>query len=374
MSTSHRPRRLALPAALAAWAVAAVCGCDDAMAPSSALTPVPANLDWPASSPEAEQLDASRLGDLATRIRRGDYGSIASVLIVRHGRLAVEEYFNGWSADRLHTMQSVSKSVVSLAVGIAAGQGRLAITDPATQFFPGYDPFANFDARKAALTVRDLLTMRTGLDWSEDPYAGSPLQQLNDCRCDWLRFVLDWPMREQPGTRWEYVSGGVILLGGIVGAATGARLDRFAQAQLFGPIGAVGASWAQGLPDGLPHGGGGLFLRPRDAAKLGQLVLDQGRWQGQPIVDAAWIQETTQRVARGLRVWSGHAFDYGSLWWLTSDGSGGDIITASGALGQWIFISSRYQLVVVSTGDNTDNRATAAVEFLFTHVLPSIQD
>jgi CubicO group peptidase (beta-lactamase class C family) len=341
--------------------------------PTAALTPVSSAGDWPVSSLEAEHLDASRLGDLALRIRRRDYGNITSVLIARHGRLVFEEYFNGWSMDQAHTMQSVTKSVVSLLTGLAAASGALSVDDPVTQFFPGYQPIANADARKSAMTVRDLLTMRTGLDWSEDPYAGSPLQRLNDCRCDWIRFVLDWRMRDQPGSRWEYVSGGTILLGAIIGAATGERLDRLAEARLFGPLGAAGVSWYQGLPDGLPHGGGGLNLRPRDAAKLGQLVADGGRWQGRPIVDGGWIRQTTARSASGLRTWEGHTFDYASLWWLTSD-AGDDIITASGALGQWIFVSPRRQLVVVATGQNDDFRATAAVGFLFSHVLPSVGD
>ena len=181
--------------------------------------------DWPASTLDAEGLDSSRLGDLALRIRRGDYGRITSVLVARRGRLVFEEYFNGWSREQPHTMQSVTKSVVSLLAGLAAGQGRLSVNDSVTQFFPGYEPIANPDDRKSAMTVRDLLTMRTGLDWVENPYPGSPLQRLNDCRCDWLRFVLDWRMREQPGTRWEYVSAGTILLGGIIAAATGMRLD-----------------------------------------------------------------------------------------------------------------------------------------------------
>src|SRR5262249_11494049 len=155
-----------------------------------------------------------------------------------------------------------------------------------------------------------------GFDWVENPYAGSPLQRLNDCRCDWLRFVLDWPMREPPGARWEYVSGGTLLLGGVIGAAPPKRPHRLRCAPLFDPIGASGVSWYQGLPDGLPHGGGGLFLRPRDAAKLGQIVLDQGRWQGRSIVDSRWIQESTRRTAQSLRVWGGHSFDYGYLWWV----------------------------------------------------------
>ena len=291
LKNDPRPLRAARGVVAAAICSAVACagaapGGPSASSPTTTLTPVPANADWPASTPEAESLDRARLGDLMLRIRRGDYGRIASVLIARHGRLAVEEYFDGWTADRPHTMQSVTKIVVSLLVGIAARGGELSIDDPAVAFFPGYAPLANFDDRKAAMRVRDLLTMRTGLDWEEDPYAGSPLQRLNDCRCDWLRFVLDWRMREAPGTRWEYVSGGVILLGGIIGAATGSRLDRFASARLFDPIGASSVSWVTGLPDGLPHAGGGLFLRPRDAAKLGQLVIDEGRWQGRPIVDA----------------------------------------------------------------------------------------
>src|SRR5262249_2800023 len=189
------------------------------------LPPVTAGAEGPASAPAAEGLDASRLDDLATRIRRGDYGRVESLLVVRNGRLVVEEYFGAGSAAQSHTMQSVTKSVVSLLTGIAVHKGVLRVDDRVATFFPGYQPLANFDDRKAALTVRDLLTMRTGLDWSEEPYAGSPLQRLNECRCDWLRFVLDWPMRDRPGARWEYVSGGVIVLGGIVGAATGQRLD-----------------------------------------------------------------------------------------------------------------------------------------------------
>jgi CubicO group peptidase (beta-lactamase class C family) len=232
--------------------------------PLTALTPVAPTDEWPSSTPEAEGLDPAPLLNLVTRIHRRDYGAINSLLVARNGRLVVEEYFNGWSAERTHTQQSVSKSVTSLLVGLAIQAGRLRLDDRVTSFFPSYDPIANLDDRKRATTVRDLLTMRSGFDWTESTYAGSPLQRMNDCGCDWLRFVLDWPMREPPGSRWEYISGSTILLGGIVGAATGQRIDRFAQDRLFAPLGVSGASWIQGLPDGLPHTGGGLQLRPRE--------------------------------------------------------------------------------------------------------------
>jgi len=363
---------------LALVALCACSGCGGALTTPGAnatadLTPVSASADWTASTPEAEHIDRDRIGALMLRIRRGDYGRIASVLIVRNGRLAVEEYFNGSSATQPHTMQSVTKSVVSLLAGMAASSGRLSTTDRVATLLARYEPIANLDARKQAMTVRDLLTMRSGFDWVENPYAGSPLQRMNDCRCDWLRFVLDWPMRDEPGMRWEYVSGSAILLGGIIGAVMGSRLDQFADAALFGPIGATGVSWIQGLPDGLPHGGGGLFIRARDMAKLGQLVLDQGRWQGRTVVDSAWIQESTQRITRDVRVWAGHPVDYGYLWWLTNDG-GADIVTASGALGQWIFVSARHQLVAVSTGDNADSRESAATGFFFADILPAVRD
>jgi CubicO group peptidase (beta-lactamase class C family) len=334
---------------------------------ASGLTPVAASADWSASTPQAQGMNADTLTDLVNRIRRGSYGPVSSLLIARHQQLVVEEYFNGWSAERVHTMQSVTKSVTSLLAGIAIDRGRLTADAPVIGFFPGYQPIANLDDRKRAMTVRDLLTMRTGLDWSEATIAGSPLDQLNRCGCDWLRFVLDWPMREPPGTRWEYVSGGTIVLGGIVGVATGQRIDQFAAAQLFGPLGITNTYWIGGLPDGLPHSGGGLGLRPRDMLKLGQLVLDGGRWHGAQIVSDAWVRESTAPAAHTSAFGPGPS-DYGYLWWLLPNG----VVTASGAQGQWIFIVPSADLVVATTGDS-DADYFSGRDFLYSHVLPASQ-
>ncbi|MFY9555933.1 MAG: serine hydrolase [Blastocatellia bacterium] len=177
---------------------------------------------WRTSSPQDQQLNNKILKKLIKRIRRNEISGIDSLLIARNGYLVTEEYFNGWGADDLHTLQSDSKSVTSLLVGIALNQGKItSIDQPVLSFFPEYLKIRNLDSRKSAMTLRDLLTMRTGLDWGEDPYNGSPLFQLNNCRCDWLKFVLDWPMRETPGTRFEYNSGGVILLAGVIRNASG---------------------------------------------------------------------------------------------------------------------------------------------------------
>ncbi len=345
------------------------------------LTPVVGGGDWTASTPDAEGLDPSMLADLAGRIRRGDFGTIHSLLVVRHDRLVVEEYFSGGSAAQVHTLQSVSKSITSLITGIAIQQGRLRLTDRVVTRFPDYEPIANMDDRKAALTVQDLLTMRSGFDWSESTYTGSPLQRLNDCRCDWVRFMLDWPMREAPGTRWEYVSGGVILLGAVVTAATGERVDLFGDRELFAPLGVQGAYWIGGLPDGLPHTGGGLYMRARDMAKIGAMVAAGGRWQGRQVLSASWIRESTARVVSRPRTFGAHSVDYGYLWWILDRADPmnprpqpGDIITASGARGQWIFALPDEDLVMVTTAENGETPNTIKpIDFLYTHVLASLR-
>jgi CubicO group peptidase (beta-lactamase class C family) len=358
--------------ASALLAIATACGNDLPTSPSGDLTPVVASADWPAVSGNDAGLDADRLRDLVMRIRRGDYGHITSLLVARNGSLAVEEYFDNFAGTSRHTMQSVTKSVTSLSVGIASDRGLLRLTDPATQFFPSYAPIANLDARKAALTVGDLLSMRSGFDWNESIYQGSPLQIMNNCSCDWLRWVLDWPMRDVPGSRWEYISGNTILLGGIVGAASGRRIDLFAASELFEPLSITDVWWVRGQPDGLPHTGGGLYMRPRDMIKLGQMVLDDGRWRGRQVVSSAWIRQSTTRAQPNAVVWSGHSFDYAYGWWLTTS-SFGDVITAAGSQGQWIFVVPGARLVVSMTGENNDGLWVSGVSTLFSHVLPSVR-
>jgi CubicO group peptidase (beta-lactamase class C family) len=334
--------------------------------------------EWRTSKPEVQGLDKVRIKKLIKRINNNRIQGIDSLLIVRNGYLVTEKYFNGWSRDRLHTLQSNTKSITSLLVGIAIDQGSItSVDDKVVSFFPEYQRIRNLDDRKAAMSVRDLLTMRTGFDWSEDRYEGSPLQRLNTCECDWLKLVLDWPMREQPGTRFEYNSGGVILLAGIIRNATGMNTDAFAQQFLFDPLGIRQVGWYRGQPDALPHTGGGLLMRPRDMAKIGYLLLKKGRWGDRQIVSESWFNESMQHWIRRPRTFRFHPTDYGYLWWLMPiDGASGDgepdadILTASGAQGQWIFAIPRYDMVVVVTGSAND--FAVPVDFLYSDILQSV--
>ena len=339
--------------------------------------------EWRTSRPADQGLDARVLERLVDRIGRGDYGRLHSLQIVRNGSLVVDEYFNGSGPEVLHTLQSDTKSVTSLLVGIAIGQGKIGgVDDRVLDYFPEYRHVRNLDDRKRAMRVEDLLTMRTGLDWSEENYDRSPLKQLNELHDDWLKFVLDWPMAEQPGTRFEYNSGGVILLGGIVGNATGRRADLFARKYLFRPLGIDRVSWYHGYPDGLPHTGGGLSMRARDMAKIGYLLLRGGRWRDRQVVPETWVRASTAHAVGRPRTFGAYPTDYGYLWWLLPlDGVGADtspdadIVTASGARSQWIFAIPRYDMVVVVTGDDDSYRGfVAPVEFLYDDILRSVDD
>jgi CubicO group peptidase (beta-lactamase class C family) len=337
--------------------------------PIASLTPVASTAEWPASSPAQEGVDPARLLEVVNRVRRGEHGRMTSLLVVRHERLLMEEYFGGWSAAAAHTQQSVTKSVTSLAAGLAVDRGELRLDERVIPLFPDYEPIAALNSHKQALTVRDLLMMRSGFDWSEQAYQGSPLDRINNCSCDWIRFMLDWPMREPPGQRWEYVSGGVILLGAVIGRATGVPLDLLLDRELFSPLGFQNVGWYRGQPDGLPHTGGGLSLRPRDMAKLGSLVGSGGRWQGRQLVSESWIRESTRTLPDTVNGFRGRPATYAYLWW----GLPGGVIAAAGAGGQWILVVPDRALVVVSTADNQNGLWDSAVRILYDDILPATQ-
>jgi CubicO group peptidase (beta-lactamase class C family) len=274
----------------------------------------------------------------------------------------------------------VTKSVTSLMTGIAIARGDLrGVDQPLVELLGKYAPIANLDDRKRALTVRDLLTMRTGLDWNEDVYTGSPLEQLNNLQTDWIRFVIDWPMREQPGTRWQYNSGGVIALGGAIGVASNMNTAEYARTHLLRPIGITTDKWYRGYPDLLPHTGGGLLLATRDLARIGYLVLRNGKWNTTQVVPEAWLRESTRPLVTPTYRLGGRQSSYGYLWWLYTLGGGTPdanttdlVIAASGAMGQWLFVVPRYDLVVAINAGITGG-PDPALDILFGTILPAMR-
>ncbi len=363
---------------LALLAAGGLIGCGGATRPSPLAVPQAHPGGWNVASAEDVGLDSQRLAAMVEGIRSGSEGRLHSLLIARHGTLAVEEYFAPSSADDVHSLQSVSKSVTSLLVGIALDDGRLASEDtPVLDALPRYSGLQG-DPWRDALTVRHLLSMRSDLAWREEPYAGSDLETLNRSAEDWVRFVLDRPLVAAPGSDWQYNSGGVIALAGVLRAVEQEDVVAFAHERLFAPLGIAGDRWFRSPYDGLPHTGGGLYLRSRDMARLGQLVLQGGTWDGRAVVSRGWLDRSTRRVTGPLTFWR-HPVYYGLLWWLfpmsgRAESSPGqpDIVTASGAGGQWIFVVPARDMVVTFTADPANADFLRPVDLLYDEILPSV--
>jgi len=334
---------------------------------------------WRRADPESVGVSSAAIASIVQRAGNGTIADMSSLLIVRHGYLVAEHYFNGSSEGDIHTMQSVSKSVTSLITGIAVDQGRLATTSSLFGILPEYAAQAT-DPAKAAITIGDLLAMRSGINFYESPYAGSPLEQLNNSAGDWVPIALAPPMNAMPGQRWQYNSGGVILIAAAVRRAAGQAFDAWAQERLFTPLGITTERWFVSPYDSLAHAGGGLRLRATDLARIGYLVLHHGVWNDEQIVSRRWLDESLRPRSVRNAFFGSHATDYGYLWWLlpidpnrpTSDPAN-VVYTASGNLMQWLFVVPRYDLVVVVTGRGNSN-FSAPVDFLFNDILATLRN
>jgi CubicO group peptidase (beta-lactamase class C family) len=209
----------------------------------------PVSWQWPVSTPEEQGVDGTKLAELVDLIRQGErYPDLDGLLIVRHGAIVVEEYFHSGRADRLHILQSVTKSFTSALVGIAIARGEFkGVDEKVLDFFPEVTGIANMDERKASLRLQDLLTMRSGTDFHEDG-PDSPYRQMMRLVNGWDKFYLDRPMLRPPGTEFLYDSGGVLLLGAMLKRRTGLHADAYAERFLFKPLGGLTAITSSSSP------------------------------------------------------------------------------------------------------------------------------
>ena len=323
------------------------------------------------------RLDQYSMNQCLARIEDGTYKNIHSILIVKDGKLLIERYFPGqdesgkvqqFERATLQDIASATKSINSLLIGIAIDQGLIRNVDQKISvFFPEYaDLFA--DPKKDAIRLRDCLSMTTGLAWDEwtYPYSDSRNDHVAmNASGDPIRYVLERPAVASPGTKFNYNSGVAILLGEIIHKASGLRADKFAERYLFGPLGIAEYQWLA-YPNGTIQSGGGLWLRPYDMAKIGQLCLDGGRWNGKQIVSSSWIEASIQQ----------HAPDrtYGYQWWLGNlvvQGRQIPVFAAQGRGGQFILIFPDLRMVAVFTGWNDGALGEQPFDLMKRYVLPA---
>ncbi|MGF6417570.1 CubicO group peptidase (beta-lactamase class C family) [Stenotrophomonas sp. AN71] len=295
---------------------------------------------WRHSSPEAQGLDSEVLANAFDYVREHQ-SPIHSLTIIRNGYVVVDAYFWPFQKGQFHDVASVTKSVTSTLAGIAIGRHQLELHQPLTSVF-GPQGIANLDDRKKRVTIEHLLTMTSGLDCdaSQGEITLSRMRQSSD----WSRFMLDLPMRDEPGSHFEYCSGGMHLLSAAITKATGQSAFDFARRELFGPLGINHAAWpADG--HGVSYGWGDLHLEPLDMAKLGYLWLNDGRWEGRQLVPKEWMRAAVRPQAQP----QGSDEKYGYGLWLQPDRKP-SLFEANGRGGQRISVSPEKNIVVVFTG------------------------
>lgn len=331
---------------------------------------------WRTADPSSEGMDTALLSDLVADITDESLTLTHGVLIARHGQLVFEEYFYGFDRDTWHDMRSASKSLTSALTGVAIDRGSIAgVHARVLDFFPRYQSYQNWDERKSEITVQHLLNMSSGLDVddaSRTSVASESAFQEQSAQPDWTRFALDAPVVADPGSHMIYGTANPHILGGVIEHAVEMPLQEFTEQYLLDPLGAERYRIFLD-PTGRAYGGGGIYLRPRDMAKFGQMYLDGGVWNGTRILSEEWVDQSL--VVRG-RLENIRNMEYGYLFWHRSYTVGNETIEsfeARGAGGQFIFIVPSLDLVAVITSGNYRNgRFNQPEEIMERYILPSI--
>jgi CubicO group peptidase (beta-lactamase class C family) len=298
--------------------------------------------------------DGELINDLIEKLKNGYFGKQNSLLIMKDGMLVVEQYFRGWSQEETHQMQSISKSFTSLLLGDAIAKGYIdSVNDPISKYLPEYKSI--LVGQKEKITIKDLLTMSAGLDWDEHSTSYNDSNNMRSREmnsADSIEFTLSIPLVYAPGEIFRYSGGYVTVIGEIIKNATGSTsLVDFAGKSSFSKLCITNGYWHKHM-DGRQNAAGGLFLRPRDMVKIGQIVLDKGIWNDQQIIDEDWIEEsTTKHISTNYNDWG----EYGYYWWSKFyyvNDKKYRAIAAKGWGGQRIIIIEDLNLVVVITAEN----------------------
>ncbi len=308
-------RRAATAVLLSAALPLTAARAQEAAAPAATPPAAGATL-WPTAS-WAEGTPESQCMDSAALARLVDFGAaqgMDSLLVTRHGTLVAEAFYAPYRAGLKHAVNSTTKGIVATLTGMAIQDGLIASRDaPVLDFFADRK-VANVDASKKAMTLGHLLDMTSGMNWTEPLSDAVPetMLQLGRAR-DWQGFVLDRPMAQAPGAGFNYNSGNTHLLSAILAHKTGGSTLAYAQKRLFEPLGITDVRWRKD-PQGIEVGGWGLYLHPRDMAKVGYLYLRKGQWNGRQLLPAAWAEQVfNPSVDMGFG--NAPAFRYANGWW-----------------------------------------------------------
>jgi CubicO group peptidase (beta-lactamase class C family) len=311
--------------------------------------------DLPRSTPEAQGIPSSAILDFLDAIGQ-DPGELHSLIVARHGRVVAEGYWAPYTADRQHLLYSLSKSFTSTAAGMAVDEGKLSLDDPVLKFFPDDAP-AEVSPNLAAMRVRHLLMMGGG--HSSEP-------EWKDPDGNWARAFLAAPVEHEPGTHFLYNTAGTYMVSAIVKKATGQDIVEYLGPRLFAPLG-IADPRTERCPRGIPVGGTGMYLTTNDIAKLGQLYLQKGVWQGKRLLSEAYVAEaTSKRISNGTNPEDDWQQGYGYQFWCCRHG----VYRGDGAFGQFCVVMPAQDAVVAITS-GVENMARV-LQLVWEHLLPAM--
>jgi CubicO group peptidase (beta-lactamase class C family) len=262
--------------------------------------------EWKVSTPEQQGMDSELLLKMFKL-----YGEKGRIIIIRNGFM-VTDYDQSYLKNDIHHIHSCTKSIISALIGVALQDGYLKNLDQKVlSFFPDYKKIENLDLNKKKVTLYHLLTMSSGMKWCDNPNIDS--NQMNESS-DWIQYILDRPMLEEPGQIWNYNSGGSQLLSIILQKTTKVSAEDYAKEKLFQPLGINKVNWWKS-PQGYSTAGWGLHLSSFDITKISYLFLREGQWGNQQVIPSGWVSKSTEKhfiVKNGF----GNGFSYGYQWWV----------------------------------------------------------
>lgn len=354
---------------------------------------------WPVSDPLTEGIDPLVIDSIHNEITEGRYGLIDHFLLIRHGKIVADYSYSQdyqsivqkydttnhqynydhpdwhpfYKGTELHTLQSVTKSFNSTLLGIALSENNISdINMKVSSFFNNYriDPS---DTGKNDITLEDLLTMRSGIEWNESTYGESDDCIVMEKTDDWIQYVLDKPMDTIPGIVFEYNSGVSVLIGKIVNILSGKPVDKYAEEVLFKPLGITDYFWKK-TPLGELDTEGGFYLSAQDLARFGYLFLHNGKWGDNQIVPEEWVTTATSPVVEHTNPSDQSSRGYGYQWWVLEQSNGeSEIFAGLGYGGQFLMLVPKHDLILVFNGWNIhDTPEKSSFSVLKERILPGI--
>jgi CubicO group peptidase (beta-lactamase class C family) len=306
-------------------------------------------------------------------VGEGVFKKINSIIVLKEGKILIEEYFNGENRNSLHDPRSVGKSFSSTMTGIAINEGFIKSDSQTIHGFYELNQFQNFSQSKGNATIKDLLTMSSGFDGNDEVGNSIGNEENMYPTQDWVKFTLDLPYQDSLKEKWHYFTAGVILLGDILNKTVPNGLEKYADGKLFKPLGITKYKW-QYTPQNVPNTAGGIQMNALDFAKYGQLYKNGGTWNGQQILNKGWIENTFTKQKQIIGRDNEY---YGYLFWnktFKANNKDYEAFYCAGNGGNYILIFKNEPLVIVITASAYGQyyAHSQVTEILTKYILPAV--